>query len=74
MEKEIIELPPMCFFDCENFQYKKGAEELYRCKAVCMKTNDIFEMWDECPYLEKKYLIREYGDEGETGESETASD
>lgn len=60
---EIIELPPMCFFDCEFFSYKEGADELYRCEAICMKTNDLFEMWEQCPYLEKKYLVRETGDQ-----------
>ena len=61
---EIIELPPMCFFDCEEFSYKEGADELYRCKVQCIKTNDLFEMWEDCPFLEKKYLIRESSDEG----------
>lgn len=62
---EIIELPPMCMFDCEHFRYKKDAEELYRCKALCMQTNDLFEMWEECPYLDKKYLVRVSVDENE---------
>ena len=57
--KEIIELPPMCFFGCENFRYKEGAEELYRCKATCMKSNDLFIIWEDCPYIEKKYMVRE---------------
>ena len=55
---EIIEVPPTCTW-CEFFRYKRDAEELYRCKAICMQTNDIYEMWEECPYIEKKYLIRE---------------
>lgn len=57
--KEIIELAPQCFV-CQYFSYKENAEELYRCSAVCMKTNDIYEMWEECPYLQKKYLVREW--------------
>ncbi len=56
---EIIELPPMCFFDCEEFKYKEGAEELYRCRIQCMKSNDLFEIWENCPFPNKKYLIRE---------------
>lgn len=67
--KEIIELPPQCFM-CEEFSYKAEAEYLYRCKINCYKTNDIFEMWKECPYLQKKYLVREwYVEEEETDES-----
>lgn len=67
--KEIIELPPQCFM-CEEFSYKAEAEHLYRCKINCCKTNDIFEMWEECPYLQKKYLVREwYVEEEETDES-----
>ena len=62
MGKEIIELPPQCFV-CQYFSYKQGADELYRCKAICMQTNDIFEMWDDCIYLDKKYLIRETNEE-----------
>lgn len=58
-EKEIIELPPTCTW-CEYFIYDKEAEEKYICKPNCFRTNDIFEMWEDCPYLEKKYLIREY--------------
>ena len=65
---EIIELPPMCFFDCENFRYKQGADELYRCKVQCMKSNDLFEIWENCPYLEKKYRIIE-GDDIDEGEA-----
>lgn len=55
---EIIELPPQCMV-CKEFSYHKGEELLYRCKVNCMRTNDIFEMWDECPFLEKKYIVRE---------------
>ena len=57
--KEIIELPPACFVFF-FFSYKERAEELYRCSAICMKTNDIYEMWEECPYLQKKFLVREW--------------
>lgn len=57
--KEIIELPPMCLFDCEEFRYKKENDEKYICKIQCMQTNDLFEMWEGCPFLEKKYLVRE---------------
>ena len=56
--KEIIELPPQCFV-CKDFRYNKENKELYACKPNCMRTNDIFEMWEECPFIEKKYLIRE---------------
>lgn len=71
MEKEIIELPPMCFLNgCEEFRYKKGAEELYRCKIQCMKSNDLFEIWEGCPFIEKKYLVREYEEEGDGDERE----
>lgn len=55
---EIIELPPQCFY-CEEFRYKQGAEELYRCKIQCFKSNDLFEIWEDCPFLDKKYLVRE---------------
>ena len=55
---EIIEVPPVCTW-CENFRYKKDADEKYVCKAICMQTNDIFEMWEECPRLDYKYLVRE---------------
>ena len=54
----IIELSPQCFV-CKDFSYHKDSEELYLCNALCMQTNDIYEMWDECPYMYKKYLIRE---------------
>lgn len=57
-EKEIIELPPQCFV-CREFSYKEGADELYRCRVNCMCTNDIYDMWEECPYIQKKYLVRE---------------
>lgn len=60
--KEIIEVPPVCTW-CENFKYEKDADEKYICKSVCMRTNDIFEMWEECPFLDKKYLVRETGDD-----------
>ena len=66
--KEIIELPPQCFV-CKEFSYKLNANELYRCRALCLKTNDIYEMWDECPFLYKKYLVREYY-EDDTNEDE----
>ena len=52
----IIELPPQCFV-CREFSYHRGRNELYSCKSICMETNDIYEMWDECPYVHKKYLI-----------------
>lgn len=65
-KKEIIELPPSCTW-CEEFRYKKDAEQIYRCKVQCMKSNDIFELFEECPYLHFKYAVREYqeGDEDE---------
>jgi hypothetical protein len=56
--KEIIELPPQCFV-CKEFSYKPNSEKLYRCRINCCCTNDIFEMWEDCPYLHKKYLVRE---------------
>lgn len=56
--KEIIELPPQCFV-CKEFSYKPKSEKLYRCRINCCCTNDIFEMWEDCPYLHKKYLVRE---------------
>ena len=55
----IIELAPQCFV-CREFSYNKEDEEgLYRCRVNCMKTNDIYDMWDDCPYLWKKYLVHE---------------
>ena len=56
--REFIPLPPSCTF-CDEFRYKKGAEKLYRCKVQCIKTNDLFEMFEDCPYLEKKFAVRE---------------
>lgn len=56
--KQIIELPPSCLW-CEEFRYKKGAEYLYRCKVQCMKSNDIFEIFEDCPYLHLEYAVRE---------------
>jgi len=32
-------------------------DEKYICKVQCMQTNDLFEMWEGCPFLEKKYLV-----------------
>lgn len=55
---KLMELPPQCFV-CEYFSYKERAEELYRCSAICIKTNDIYEMWGDCPYMHKKYLVYE---------------
>lgn len=60
---EIIELPPQCFV-CKEFHYNAGEEELYECKALFMGSNDIFELWEECPFLDKKYLVREPIKEG----------
>lgn len=57
----IIELPPQCFI-CRDFDYRNGSDELYCCKAIGVPTNDIYEMWDECPYINRKYLIREEAD------------
>ena len=57
-EKEIIELPPSYTW-CAEFQYKKDSDEIYRCKVQCMKSNDIFELFEECPYLHLKYAVRE---------------
>ena len=55
---KIIELAPQCFV-CREFSYKANGEELYRCRVNCMQTNDIYDMWDNCPYLWKKYLVNE---------------
>ena len=60
--KEIINLPPRCTF-CEHFRYKKGAEQLYRCKQSCEMSNDIFELFENCYRLDWKYAIRERIDE-----------
>ena len=60
--KEVIELPPQCLI-CKHFSYHQDTDKLYHCKAICMQTNDIFEMWEECIYLDKKYLIREHNEE-----------
>lgn len=54
----IMELPPQCFV-CRDFKYTKNKEGLYCCSAICITTNDIFDMWDECPYMHKKYLVYE---------------
>lgn len=67
-EKELIEVPPTCTW-CEEFIYKQEAEEKYICKVNCIQTNDIFEMWEECPYLERKYLVWEPHDD-EDGEDD----
>lgn len=61
-QKEIIELPPSCTW-CSEFQYKKDADEIYRCKVQCFKSNDIFELFEDCPYLHLKYAVRESSDE-----------
>jgi hypothetical protein len=55
---EIIELSPQCFV-CREFSYHKDSDELYSCKANCMRTNDIYDMWDDCPYIHRKYLVKE---------------
>lgn len=57
-DDRIIKLPPRRTF-CEHFRYKKGAEQLYRCKQSCMMSNDIFELFEECYRLDYKYAIRE---------------
>ncbi len=54
----IIELPPQCFV-CRNFKYEQGGDPLYECTANLVQSNDIFDIWDDCPYLYKKYLILE---------------
>ena len=59
---EIIELPPRCFV-CKEFHYTHKADQLYKCEINGYETNDIYEMWEECPYLHKKYLIKESNDE-----------
>lgn len=58
IDERIIKLPPNCFY-CEHFRYKKGAEQLYRCKQSCMMSNDIFELFEDCYRLDWKYAIRE---------------
>ena len=55
---EVIESPPMCFFDCEDFIYKKDSDEHYICKVNCMQTNDLFEMWQDCPWVHKEIRIQ----------------
>lgn len=59
---EIIELPPSCTW-CGEFRYKKDAEKIYRCKINCECSNDIFELFENCPYIERKYGIRETKEE-----------
>lgn len=58
MTKEIIALPPQCTW-CEEFRYKKDAEKIYRCKINCACSNDIFELFEDCPYPHLKYAVRE---------------
>lgn len=61
---ELIKMPPSCTF-CKYFRYKKGAKKLYRCKMTCVKTNDIFELFEDCPYLHLQYAVRETVEENE---------
>lgn len=61
---ELIKMPPSCTF-CKYFRYKKGAKKLYRCKMTCMKTNDIFELFEDYPYLHLQYAVRENAKETE---------
>ena len=64
--KEIIELPPSCTW-CEEFLYNKEQEEIYGCKTNCMRSNDIFELFEECPYLHLKYAVKEIKEGEEDG-------
>lgn len=58
MPKEIIELSPydVCPW-CEEFIEK---EDGYICKINCFKSKNLEEIWEDCPYLHKKYLVREW--------------
>ena len=56
MKKELVKLPPYCTW-CEKFRYKKDAEKIYRCKINCECSNDIFELFENCPYLYLKHAV-----------------
>lgn len=63
-DKRIIELPPSCLW-CEEFDYDKEADEIYECKVQYFKSNDVFELWEDCPYLHLKYAVQELKEEVE---------
>lgn len=65
--KRIIEAPPTCTW-CEHFVYNEEADEKYICKPNCLHSNDIFVLWEDCPYLEKKYFVVESNNEREDDE------
>ena len=54
---KIIELSPydVCPF-CKEF---KEVEDAYICKINCLKSKDLNDLWEECLFLDKKYIIRE---------------
>ena len=58
MPKEIIELSPydVCPY-CEEYRYK---DDKHICRINCFCSVDLEEIWEDCPYLHKKYLIREW--------------
>lgn len=60
MTKEIIELSPydVCPF-CKEFVAR---EDGYICKINCFKSKRLKDLWEDCPFLEKKYLVREFMD------------
>lgn len=59
--KEIIELSPyMVCPTCEEF---KKLEKEYLCKINCFRSKNLEEIWEDCPFLHKKYLIRETSDD-----------
>lgn len=62
MKKELVKLPPYCTW-CEEFRYKKDSDNIYRCKINCECSNDIFELFENCPYLHLKYAVREYDED-----------
>ena len=53
----LVKMPPYCTF-CKEFRYKKGAEKIYRCKINCECSNDIFELFENCPYLHLHYGVK----------------
>ena len=63
IKQELIEVSPYdaCPY-CEEYR-KKG--NLHICKIMCCKSEDIYELWQDCPFLDKKYLVRVYEIDGE---------
>lgn len=53
---ELIELDPydVCPF-CEEYRKK---EDEHFCKIMCCVSEDIYDLWDECPRIDKKYLVK----------------